>query len=770
MRVSIFAKIAIMIIFTLLCSTLATFHSVRTNVHEGFSEQATISIKNSSEVLKNQLAEYDLMMQSTAYLLAMDEDFAQAVANNDKEGLRKLARVVMDKNPLVEFVTVTDTKGDVMARGHSDKSGDSLAYQINVKKSLNGESSSGCEPSTNLGMALRAGCPVTLDGKIVGTVSAGLTLSSPKMMEKLSKLFGMEVSVYIDDSCFASTLKPKNGDPFVGQKLQNAELRNTLLNSGKDFFGESAIGGIDYGSAYLPLFSSDKKPVGIFSFSMPYEKTKLYARGILLEILAVAGIVLLLSTIFAIVVARMVITLPLRKITALVKDLVDDRAELNSRLNDKSNDEIGALAHQINRLTGKVFLMLCNIEGFKNLVNAIPDPVFAVDEDYKLIMGNLALCAAAGVKDFTALQGKHVNDVFRTTFFSSEKCGLREVMRTKKKAVTEVHTLKLNGEDRDIRGLCDVVLDCNGNINGYLEVAGDVTEIMKKERQAAAQMEHISAVNGKLTEISNQVASSSNMIHAQTLSVQDGANRQHSLMSITLGAIQQMNDTILDVARNASQAADQAGAGQSKAADGANIVSEAMRSIDTVRSQTSTLCESLEKLGKQAEGIGKIMNVISDIADQTNLLALNAAIEAARAGEAGRGFAVVADEVRKLAEKTMGATQEVRQAIENIQSSTTQNISGMVNVSNSVALATELSQKSGEALRDIVTIVSASAGQIASIAAASEEQSASSEEIRRSVEEVTHLSEQTVEQLRLAEKASQELASLAEQLRNVANS
>jgi methyl-accepting chemotaxis protein len=126
--------------------------------------------------------------------------------------------------------------------------------------------------------------------------------------------------------------------------------------------------------------------------------------------------------------------------------------------------------------------------------------------------------------------------------------------------------------------------------------------------------------------------------------------------------------------------------------------------------------------------------------------------------------------VRKLAEKTMGATAEVRQAIENIQAGATQNIKGMGEVSQSVTQATELSQKSGGVLQEIVSLVSNTNAQVAAIAAAAEEQSASSEEIRRSVDEVTKLSEATVDQLRASGEAAQELARLAEQLRTVAAS
>jgi len=175
----------------------------------------------------------------------------------------------------------------------------------------------------------------------------------------------------------------------------------------------------------------------------------------------------------------------------------------------------------------------------------------------------------------------------------------------------------------------------------------------------------------------------------------------------------------------------------------------------------------MQELGKLAEGIGGVMNVISDIADQTNLLALNAAIEAARAGDAGRGFAVVADEVRKLAEKTMHATQEVGTSITAIQGSTRTNIGEMGKAVENIDEATTLANSSGHALKAIVDLAAASSAVVTSIATAAEEQSATSEEINRAIEEINRVVGSTADGIVQCSAAVQELARMAQELRSV---
>ena len=266
--------------------------------------------------------------------------------------------------------------------------------------------------------------------------------------------------------------------------------------------------------------------------------------------------------------------------------------------------------------------------------------------------------------------------------------------------------------------------------------------------QAARQLESVvGIINTASEQLSAQIEQSSR-----------GADEQSNRVRETATAMEEMNATVLEVSKNAQQAADASNHTKKQAVEGVGIVNEAVKGIETVRTQSMAIKEDMNALGKQAEGIGQVMNVIADIADQTNLLALNAAIEAARAGDAGRGFAVVADEVRKLAEKTMSATQEVGQAIRDIQEGTRKNIANVDKSAVSIESATDLSIRSGEALQQIVTLVEHVNDQVQSIATASEQQSAASEEINRSVEQVSAISAETAQAMEQASSAVSELA------------
>ena len=291
------------------------------------------------------------------------------------------------------------------------------------------------------------------------------------------------------------------------------------------------------------------------------------------------------------------------------------------------------------------------------------------------------------------------------------------------------------------------------------QIATQEAEAARKQAERAKAEGMLQAAR-QLESVVGIINTASEQLSAQIEQSSRGADEQSSRVRETATAMEEMNATVLEVSKNAQQAADASNHTKKQAVEGVAIVNDAVKGIETVRTQSMAIKEDMNALGKQAEGIGQVMNVIADIADQTNLLALNAAIEAARAGDAGRGFAVVADEVRKLAEKTMTATQEVGQAIRDIQEGTRKNIANVDKSAVSIESATSLSVRSGESLQQILTFVEHVNDQVQSIATASEEQSAASEEINQSVEQVATISAETAQAM---EQASRAVSDLLEQ-------
>jgi methyl-accepting chemotaxis protein len=270
-------------------------------------------------------------------------------------------------------------------------------------------------------------------------------------------------------------------------------------------------------------------------------------------------------------------------------------------------------------------------------------------------------------------------------------------------------------------------------------------------------------------EATQSVASASAQISSSTEEMAAGAQEQTSQTTEVAGAVEEMTKTIIENSKNASSTAETTKEAKTAAVEGGAIVRETVTGMNRIASVVNASAETVKALGKSSDEIGKIIEVIDDIADQTNLLALNAAIEAARAGEQGRGFAVVADEVRKLAERTTKATKEIAEMIKQIQVETSGAIIAMAEGTKEVERGKELADHAGESLTKIVEISQKVTDMVAQIAAASEQQSSASEQISRNVEAISAVSGETAQGTQQVAHAAEDLNRQSEHLQQLVN-
>ncbi len=264
-----------------------------------------------------------------------------------------------------------------------------------------------------------------------------------------------------------------------------------------------------------------------------------------------------------------------------------------------------------------------------------------------------------------------------------------------------------------------------------------------------------------------QIASAAEQLSAVTEQTSAGVNNQKIETDQVATAMHEMTATVQEVARNAEEASEAAKAADLQARDGDRVVGEAVAQIERLAVAVGDSTDAMNELKRESDKIGSVLDVIKSVAQQTNLLALNAAIEAARAGEAGRGFAVVADEVRSLAQRTQQSTEEIEDLISGLQSGTQQVASTLESSRELTDSSVQLTRSAGDALGSITRTVSAIQAMNLQIATAAEEQTAVAEEINRSVLNVRDVSEQTAAASEETAASSVELARLGGHLQSL---
>jgi len=319
-------------------------------------------------------------------------------------------------------------------------------------------------------------------------------------------------------------------------------------------------------------------------------------------------------------------------------------------------------------------------------------------------------------------------------------------------------------------GICVDV--ANRLADGDLTVDAQVTSKDETGQLMSAMknmLDNLKDMISKTVVISTGIASASNQLQSTSAQIATGAEEVASQTNTVATASEEMSATSSDIARNCSMAAEASRQTTESANAGAVVVQETIAGMNVIAERVRETSRTIEALGSRSDQIGQIVGTIEDIADQTNLLALNAAIEAARAGEQGRGFAVVADEVRALAERTTKATREIGEMIKAIQKETQEAVKAMEAGVHEVEKGAVSSQKSGKALEDILERISEVTMQVNQIATAAEEQTATTGEVTSNIQQITEVVHQTARGADETAGAAAQLATQAQDLQNLVN-
>lgn len=306
----------------------------------------------------------------------------------------------------------------------------------------------------------------------------------------------------------------------------------------------------------------------------------------------------------------------------------------------------------------------------------------------------------------------------------------------------------------------------NGDLTMQLSAAGD-DEIGMMQRACQQMVARLNDILHRTASNAGQLAAAANQLQATAEHMATGSEELVSQTGSVATASEEMSVTSTEIARSCSTAANASDRSSESACTGARVVQETIAGMNSLAGQVRDTSKTIEALGSRSEQIGNIVGTIEDIADQTNLLALNAAIEAARAGEQGRGFAVVADEVRALAERTTKATKEIGEMIREIQNETRKAVHAMESGVSEAEKGAESAVKSGEALDNIINRINEVAVQVSQIATAAEQQTATTSEVATNIQQITEVVQESARGAQESATAARQLASLASDLQDI---
>jgi methyl-accepting chemotaxis protein len=583
--------------------------------------------------------------------------------------------------------------------------------------------------------------PIKENNNVVGIWYCGYPINA---LEQLGKQIA---KVRILNNGFIALIDNKGNISFHSDNISNEQIKSIIANKDTE---NSGVWDIKYGKYDLWNY---KILAATYSNDISSELMKIKVDVLVLSVLFFIVISLIIFYIFKTKVGER-----LKKLTSLSEKIALGEVDLTVEAN--SLDEIGILeksfSFMIENINAQAYSAeqvaigelntTVNIRSEKDVLSRSLQKVINTLKELTgqvLLLTNAAadgdLSARGDTAKFSGAYAQIMDDINAT--FRAFVRPIKESNSVLKSIADGDLTIRMTG---DYKGDYAVIKD------GINRVADSLSEIIEEVHIAVKAT----------ADAANQISISSEEMAA-------GALEQSAQTEEVASAIEEMTNTIFETSKNSSIAAETAKNAGDSAVEGGKVFAETIEGMNRIATVVQESTDTVHELGKSSDQIGEIIQVIEDIADQTNLLALNAAIEAARAGEQGRGFAVVADEVRKLAERTTKATKEIAGMIKKIQKDTGGAVESMNKGTEEVEKGKALADRAGDSLKVIITSAEKVIDVITQVAAASEEQSSASEQISKNIEGINNVTRESSAGIQSIAQASEELNKLTINLQNI---